>query len=89
VFILKKVKVACFDRLLQVFILKGLRRVMEVEGRTERSVLSSFFTKWTRELEIDLAAVERERRSVCVSDGFFDGKHEGRIAWRVSVISST
>jgi hypothetical protein len=40
-------------------------------------------------LAIDLMAGETERRSVWVSGGFFDGKHEGRIAWRVSAISST
>jgi hypothetical protein len=40
-------------------------------------------------LAIDLMAGDDGTPECWVSGGFLDGKHEGRIAWRVSAISST
>ena len=76
------VKVVCFDRLLQVFILKGLRNVMEVEGLTERCVL----------FRSSRSGFETRDRLGGRSDGTLEGlglRTRGQNSWRASVNSST
>jgi hypothetical protein len=66
VFILKEVKVVCFDTLLQVLILNGLG--LKIDGALER-----FLEKWadieiSRSKEIGLSGDSRGRRGMLLND---------------------